>query len=59
MTHFFAGLWLAFVGTFVVGWVLNVIALINMIDAGVTGMLIARAIGVLAATLGAVLGLFF
>lgn len=59
MSYFFAGLWLAFVGTLVTGWVLNVIALLNMIDAGVTGMMIARAIGVLAAPLGVVLGLFF
>lgn len=40
------------------GWVMNIVALVALVssDAGSTGMLIARCLGVVFAPLGAVLG---
>ena len=40
------------------GWVANIVKLIDMLGGDVTAMFIARAIGVFAAPLGAVLGFF-
>ena len=50
---------LGFIITMLTGWVLNVIALISMIDGGVTAMFIVRILGVVVAPLGSILGLFF
>lgn len=41
-----------------VGWIANLVKLIGIIDGGVTGMMILRAIGVLVVPLGAILGIF-
>lgn len=38
------------------GWIYNIIKLIGIVDGGITGMLIARAIGVFVAPLGVILG---
>lgn len=51
---FFLLLWLVAIG----GWIANLVKLIHMLDGGVTAWLIARAIGVLALPLGALLGFF-
>ncbi len=40
------------------GWVVNIVKLIALLDGGVTAWMIARAIGVFAAPLGAILGYF-
>lgn len=40
------------------GWVANIVKLIGMDLGSVTGMLVARAIGIFVAPLGAVLGFF-
>lgn len=40
------------------GWVANVVKLIGMLDGDITAMFIARAVGIFAAPLGAVLGFF-
>lgn len=40
------------------GWVVNIIKLIGLLDGGVTAWVIARAVGVFAGPLGAVLGYF-
>lgn len=45
-------LWLAGI----VGWVMNIITIINIAPLEMTGMLVARVIGVFVAPLGAVLG---
>lgn len=39
-----------------VGWVMNIVKVVQMADAGMTNMFILRCVGVLAAPLGAVLG---
>ncbi len=41
-----------------IGWVANIVKLIGMDFGGVSGMLVARAIGIVVAPLGAVLGFF-
>ena len=41
------------------GWVLNVIALIQLLDGDLTAMFIVRLIGVVVPPLGSILGLFF
>lgn len=41
-----------------VGWIANLVKLIGIIDGGVTGMMILRAIGVFLVPLGAILGIF-
>ena len=38
------------------GWVMNIVKLIGLLDGGVTAWMIARAVGVFAAPLGAILG---
>jgi hypothetical protein len=43
----------------VAGWVLNLIALVGMLDGGITAMFVARLVGVFVAPLGSILGLFF
>lgn len=40
------------------GWILNIIALIAMIDGGVTAAFVLRVVGVFIAPLGAILGWF-
>ena len=50
---------LGFALTMLTGWVLNIFALIAMIDGGVTAMFIVRILGVVVAPLGSILGLFF
>lgn len=50
---------LAIWGALIVGWVLNVIAVVHNINLPVTGMFVLRCIGILIAPLGGVLGLFF
>ncbi|CUA90975.1 hypothetical protein Ga0061061_11727 [Chelatococcus sambhunathii] len=50
--------WLVIVLTALVGWVMNIIALVGMLDGAVTALFIARIVGVFIAPLGAVLGLF-
>ena len=45
--------------TLLTGWVLNVIALIPLLDGDITAMFIVRLIGVVAAPLGSILGFFF
>ena len=40
------------------GWVLNIVKLIGLLDGGVSAWMIARAVGVFAAPLGALLGYF-
>ena len=49
------GLWIIFA----VGYILNIIAIVHMINDPITGMLILRIIGIFAAPMGAILGLFF
>lgn len=41
-----------------VGWIANLVKLIGIIDGGITGMMILRAIGVFLVPLGAILGIF-
>lgn len=41
-----------------VGWIANLVKLIGIIDGGVTGMLVLRAVGVFIVPLGAILGIF-
>lgn len=51
------GVWIAFL----VGWVINLIEVIQLASAGgvVTTLFVLKAIGILVAPLGAFLGLFF
>lgn len=53
-----AGLVVLFVLAMGYGWVVNIVKLIGLLDGGVTAWMIARAIGVFAAPLGAILGYF-
>lgn len=46
------GLWLAAIG----GWIANVVKFIGMLGGDVSTMFIARAVGIFAAPLGAILG---
>lgn len=48
--------WITVVVGGIIGWVLNIIKLVGMLDGPVTAMFIARCIGVFAAPLGAILG---
>jgi len=41
------------------GYVLNIIAIVNAIDLPISGMFILRCVGVVAAPLGSILGIFF
>ena len=38
------------------GWIANIVKLVDMVDGEVTGMFIARCVGVVAGPLGAILG---
>lgn len=49
---FLFGLWAAVIG----GWIANVVKFVGMLDGGVTGMFIARIVGMFLAPLGVVLG---
>ena len=53
------GTFFVFVITMLTGWVLNVIALIPLLDGGATDTFIVRLIGVVVPPLGSILGLFF
>lgn len=50
--------WSLFIIAFVYGYVCNVIAIFQTMTDPITGMFIARLVGVLAAPLGAILGYF-
>lgn len=63
--NFLAGLgivailaWVTFFCAFIYGYVCNVIAIFDTLNSPVTGLFIARCVGVLAAPLGAILGYF-
>lgn len=49
-------IWLALIIGAIVGWVLNIIAIVHMLNGPVTAMFIARIAGIPLAILGAVLG---
>ncbi len=52
---------LVYLGFFVAllwGWVLNIIALFHLLDGAITGLFVARLVGVFVAPLGALLGFF-
>lgn len=51
--------WASLLVVTLIGWVMNIKALIGIIDGPVTGMLILRAIGIFVAPLGVILGYFF
>ena len=55
MTLLFA---LAFIGAFMVGWVMNIITIAGSSFNDITGVLVLRVIGIFIAPLGAVLGYF-
>lgn len=42
-----------------VGWVMNIIALVGILSGPITAMFVARIVGIPVPPLGAVLGLFF
>ena len=42
----------------IIGWIANIVKLIGMIHGEITAMFIARAVGVFAAPVGAILGYF-
>ena len=46
-------------GAAIVGWVLNVVRVIQTVDLPITGMFILRCVGIIVAPLGSILGLFF
>jgi predicted lipid-binding transport protein (Tim44 family) len=46
-------------GMFIVGWIMNIAAIVKIIDLPVTGMFILRCVGIFVAPLGSILGLFF
>jgi len=48
--------YIALIAAGTIGWILNIVAIVHTIDTPITGMFIARLVGVLAAPLGAVLG---
>lgn len=48
----------AFLIAGLVGWVMNIINVVGMINDPITGMFILRCVGILLAPLGAVLGYF-
>ena len=48
-----------FLVIFVVGWVMNIIALVGMINDPLTGMMVLRGVGIFVAPLGVILGYFF
>ena len=50
---------IGFVIVCLVGWVMNIIALVGAINDPLTGMILLRGIGIIVAPLGSVLGFFF
>jgi len=48
--------WFVLVVGGMIGWVLNIIKLVGMIDSEITTMFVLRIVGIFAAPLGAVLG---
>lgn len=42
-----------------IGWVMNIVKFIYMLDYGITAMFIARIVGIFFAPLGSILGWFF
>lgn len=50
------GIWLVVAVVAMTGWVMNIFKLIEVINDPISGMFVMRAIGIVAAPLGAVLG---
>lgn len=48
--------WITVVVGGIIGWVLNIIKLVGMVDGEITTMFVLRIVGIFAAPLGAVLG---
>jgi len=46
-------------GMLIVGWIMNIVAIVKIVDLPVTGMFILRCVGIFVAPLGSILGLFF
>lgn len=55
-SELFIVVWLLIAAAGFVGWVLNIVDLAHMDFAHITGMLVIRAIGIVVAPLGAVMG---
>lgn len=49
-------MWFALWAAVIVGWVMNVIKIVGLLNTDITPMFVARAVGVFAVPLGAVLG---
>lgn len=50
--------WLSIILAGVIGWVLNIVKLIGMGADPITGLFVARVVGIFLAPLGSILGLF-
>lgn len=50
--------WIVIVGAGVIGWVMNIVAIVHTCCTPLTGMLVVRIVGIFVAPLGAVLGYF-
>lgn len=48
------GIWIAAI----VGWVLNIVAVVHAVALPITGMFLLRCVGIFAAPLGSILGYF-
>ncbi len=48
----YIALWVAAI----IGWILNIVQVVQMADESITGMFVLKCVGILAAPLGAVLG---
>lgn len=59
MKSVFGLVWIGIILAAIIGWCMNIAAVVHTVDAPVTGMFILRCFGILMAPLGAVLGLFF
>lgn len=56
MSAVFSLAYLALLIAGVAGWVMNIVAIVHTVNQPITGLLIARLVGVPAAPLGAILG---
>ena len=52
-------MWLGFILTCIVGWIMNVVAVFHMNFDTINGELVLRLIGIFVAPLGSIMGLFF
>lgn len=52
----FVVVYTAFIFGCIIGWVMNIVKLVAIIGGDVTGMMILRAVGIIVAPLGVVLG---